>query len=215
MPIELAPSALDVLSESLRRLARRGVAERYRKGRLLIEEGQIGDTIYIIVAGRLRVYAAGTRGRELTFGIYGPGEYVGEMSLDGGPRSASVMAIETSDCILITRRTLHEHIAEHPEFSFEILSKVIRRARMATLNARQLALNDAYGRLATFLNASATVEADGMRVVHDRLTHRELAHQLGCSREMVSRLIKDLETGGYIAMRGDRIALQKALPARW
>ncbi|WP_163071511.1 Crp/Fnr family transcriptional regulator, partial [Acinetobacter baumannii] len=85
--------------------------------------------------------------REITYGVYGPGEYVGEMSLDGGPRSASVITEEACRLVMVTRASLLTHISEHPEFAFELLTKVIRRARAATLSTKQLALNDVYGRL--------------------------------------------------------------------
>jgi len=203
------------LSEPLRALARRGEVRRYRKNTLLIEEGDHGDTLYLILAGRLRSYASGDKGREITYGIYGPGEYLGEMSLDGGPRSANVVTLEASTCAVVTRATLQQHIAEHPEFAFELIAKLIRRARAATLSAKQLALNDVYGRLVQQLNALAQPQPDGTRCIEERLTHQELAHRLGCSREMVSRLMKDLELGGYVASGPEGLVLLRPLPARW
>jgi CRP/FNR family transcriptional regulator, cyclic AMP receptor protein len=209
------PLSNPLFSDSLRALARRGEVRRYRKGTVLIEEGDRGDTIYIVLSGRLRAYASGDRGREITYGVYGPGEYLGEMSLDGGPRSASVETLEPSQCSVVTRQTLREHIAEQPEFAFELLSKVIRRARSATHGAKQLALNDVYGRLAALLNEQAVARPDGGREIAERLTHRDIANRLGCSREMVSRLLKDLEVGGYIEPSGASLRIAKALPARW
>ena len=203
------------LGESLRALARRGELRRYRRHTLLIEEGDYGDTLYIILAGRLRSFAAADNGREITYGVYGPGEYLGEMSLDGGPRSASVMTLEPSLCAVVTRQTLQRHIAEQPAFAFELIAKVIRRARAATLSARQMALNDVYGRLVLLLNEEAKVHDDGRRVVAERWTQQEIAHRLGCSREMVSRLLKDLVSGGYLRAEDGRWALLRALPARW
>lgn len=214
-PPAAAAEPFAVLGEGLRALARRGEIRRYRKNTLLIEEGDHGDTLYLILAGRLRSYASGDKGREITYGIYGPGEYLGEMSLDGGPRSANVVTLEACTCVVITRATLRQHIAEHPEFAFELIAKVIRRARAATLSAKQLALNDVYGRLAQVLNALAVVQPDGTRRIPERLTHQELANRLGCSREMVSRLLKDLEHGGYVCSEAGRWRLSRALPARW
>lgn len=203
------------IGESLRALARRGEIRRYRRGTLLISEGDHGDAIFLILAGRLRSFSAGTGGREITYGVYGPGEYLGEMSLDGGPRSANVITVEPSVCAVIGRRELQAHIAEQPEFAFELLAKVIRRARAATLSAKQLALNDVYGRLTFLLNSLAQPQADGGRRIDERLTHREIASRLGCSREMVSRLMKDLELGGYAQVQGTALMLSRPLPARW
>ena len=191
-----APAALAGMSEALTVLSGRGEIRRYRKGTLLIEEGDVGDTIYIILVGRMRVFSAGDNEREVTYGVYGPGEYIGEMSLDGGPRSASVITIEPCLCAVVTRRTLEAFIAERPGFAFELLAKVIRRVRSSTHSVRQLALNDVYGRLRLLLGSLALPEAEGALPSVERLTHQEMANRIGCSREMVSRLMKDLERGG-------------------
>ena len=206
-------AALEVFTPSLRALAARGELRRYRKGTLLIQEGDQGDTLYLIVSGRLRAFSAGDKDREITYGVYGPGEYLGEMSLDGGPRSASVETKEDSQCVVVTQRTLLAHIAEHPDFALELLAKVIRRARAATLSARQLALNDVYGRLKALLEDLADPpDAQGVRLLRERLTHQQMAQRLGCSREMVSRLVKDLERGGYLHPEKGLVA---HLPQRW
>jgi CRP/FNR family cyclic AMP-dependent transcriptional regulator len=203
------------LGSSLSALAARGVVRRYRKGTVLIEEGDVSDTLYIILSGGVRIYSSGERGREVTHGTYGPGEYVGEMSLDGGARSASVVTTEATTCAVVTRTTLQGYIGENPSFAFELLSKVIRRARAATLSAKQLALNDVYGRLVALFNDLSVPQPDGSRLVQERLTHQDAANRLGCSREMVSRLMKDLERGGYVAQRDGRISVLGRLPARW
>ena len=206
---------LALLPERLRLLAQRGELKRFRKGHRLIEEGEHGDTLFIILAGRVRVYGTGDRDREITYGTYGPGEYVGEISLDGGPRSASVDTIEPCECAVVTRHTLLQHIAEHPEFALDLLAKVIRRARAATLSAKQLALNDVYGRLVLLLNSLAVPQDDGMRLISERLTHQEMANRLGCSREMVSRLLKDLERGGHLRPLSGGYEVKSRLPMRW
>ncbi len=202
-------------SEALKALARRGVVKAYPRRQLLIEEGQSGETLLIILSGRLRAYCSGTNGREITFGTYGPGEYVGEMSLDGGPRSASVEAVERSLCVVVTRQTLERFVAEHPAFSFELLAKVIRRARAATVTARQMALNDVYGRLRLLLETHTEPAPDGTRRATQRLTHQDIAHLIGCSREMVSRILKDLERGGYVTSDAGHLVVLKAPPPRW
>ena len=114
-----------------------------------------------MLTGRVRAYSLGANDRELTFGVYGPGEYVGEMSLDGGPRSASVITLEPTTCSVVTRHTLREHIAAHPDFAFELLARVIRRARLATSNARSMALIDVYGRVTRLLEELAVPQATG------------------------------------------------------
>lgn len=203
------------MSEALRTLAERGEQHRYRKGVLIIQEGEPGDTLYIVLAGRLQAYSTDDSGRDFVFGTYGPGDYVGEMSLDGGPRSANVITLEPTTCAFVTRRTLREHIAAHPDFAFELLARVIRRARLATRDARNLALIDTYGRLVQLLDDLAAPQADGTRLIGGRLTHRELAARVGCSREMVSRLMKDLEAGEFVVATRDGLRIRAKLPARW
>ena len=201
--------------DSLRTLVSRGEPRRYRKGTMLIHEGDIGDTLFIVMSGSVKAFSTNERGREIIYGIYGTGEYLGEMSLDGGPRSASVITLEATVCSVITRKTLREHIAANPEFAFELLNRVIRRARIATDNARSLALLDVYGRLAKALNTLATTMVGDKRAVPQRLTHQELANRVGASREMISKLMKDLERGGYVATDGGRLLLLRSLPTGW
>lgn len=210
MPQAPLDPELQALPPPLRLLAARGLSRSYRRGVVLIEEGSVGDNLYLIVSGSLRAFSSDTRGREITYGVYGPGEYVGEMSLDGGPRSASVITEEGCRLVLVTRASLLTHISEHPEFAFELLTKVIRRARAATLSTKQLALNDVYGRLKSLVDAST---GDGR---HLELTHQGMAQRLGCSREMVSKLVKDLELGGYLKrVAAGEYQRLKNLPARW
>jgi len=209
-PFERAP-----MSDSLRALARRGELRRLRKGAQIIAEGEAGDTLFIVLAGRLRAYSVAADGRELTYAYYGPGEYVGEMSLDGGPRSAHVEVVEPGLAAWITRRTLEQHLSEDPHFAFELLAKVIRRARAATLGLKQHALNDVYGRLKALLEELAAAEPDGRAVIDPAPSHLEMSQQLGCSREMVSRVMKDLERGGYVEVGRRRVVVARALPAKW
>ncbi|CAN7674454.1 Crp/Fnr family transcriptional regulator [Variovorax sp. LjRoot290] len=208
-------SPADALPAELRKLAALGVQRRYRTHTVLIEEGDQGDSIYIVLSGRLRAFVSDARGREVTLGLHGPGEYVGEMSLDGGLRSASVQAVEPTVCAVVARETMLRHIADEPEFALALIVRLIRRARLATESARSMALLDVYSRLRRLLEERAETQADGTRVVAERLTHQAIASEIGCSREMVSRLLKDLETGGYLSVARRQLALQRELPARW
>jgi CRP/FNR family cyclic AMP-dependent transcriptional regulator len=137
------------------------------------------------------------------------------MSLDGGPRSASVITLEPTVCVVVTRQTLRDHIAANPEFAFELLSRVIRRARLATQSARNMALLDVYGRVVAVLEEIAVVQPEGSRVIAQRPTHREIASRVGSSREMVSRILKDLATGGFLAPHGPGWLMPRPLPRRW
>lgn len=196
-------------------LGQKGVLQRYKARSLLIKEGDQGDTVFIIVSGKLRAFSADGHGKEVTLGTYGPGDYVGEMALDGGPRSASVIALEATVCSVVTSEMVREHIASDPVFAHELMSRLIRRARLATASLRSVALIDTYGRLANLLNGLAKPQPDGRQVVLDRITHLDISHQIACSREMVSRLMKDLENNGYLSIVNRRVVLIKPIPTQW
>ncbi|MBB5203562.1 CRP/FNR family cyclic AMP-dependent transcriptional regulator [Inhella inkyongensis] len=204
------------LSTSLKKLAQRGQATRYAKGAVLITEGDVGDTLYLLLSGRLKVYgSSASQDREVVYGHCEPGDYVGEMGLDGGARSASVQALEPSWCVRIGRQALLDHLREEPEFALELLTKVIRRVRSATQGLKQLALNDVYGRLRAQLQQGAKPQSDGSLWIEPARTHKDWAAEIGCSREMVSRVMKDLERGGYLVVEPQGLRLLRPLPLRW
>jgi CRP/FNR family cyclic AMP-dependent transcriptional regulator len=198
-------------------LALRGQVRNYRKNQLLIQEGDRSDTLIIILSGKLRAFASDDRyrDRELTFGVYGPGEYVGEMSLDGGPRSASVIAVEPTRCAVVGRKTLEAFIAEQPGFAFELIAKLIWRARAATLSAKHLALNDVYGRIRLLLESKAVQQPDGTSRVVERLLQRDIGDLVGSSSGMVNKVMKQLVRGGYVDATSTPLTLLRTLPDRF
>jgi CRP/FNR family transcriptional regulator, cyclic AMP receptor protein len=220
-PTDAAIPAMGTISSPpshlLPALAKLGIERSYRKGTLLIQEGDEGGTLYIVQSGALRAFSQSPSGhREISYGVYGPGDYVGEMSLDGGPRSASVETIETTTCVVITRDTLKAFIAQEPEFAFELLNRVIRRARLATLSAKKMALVDVYSRLVELLESMAgPPDAQGFRAIEPRITHADIAARIGASREFVSRLLKHLQRGDYLRVDGRRWSVAQVLPKGW
>jgi CRP/FNR family cyclic AMP-dependent transcriptional regulator len=214
--------ANETISPLLRELAAQGDVRRYRKGTIVIAEGDVGDTLFIVLAGQVKAYThngtsnnGDNNDKEITFGIFSEGEYFGEMALDGEARSADVITLQATTCAVITRARLLAFIALRPEFALQLLAKVIRRLRATTLNTKNLAFIDVYGRLTQCLYALAKPQDDGSQRIDERLTHAELASRVGCSREMVSRILKDLETGGYLQLVERRIVLLRKLPLRW
>ena len=181
---------------------------------MLINEGEQGDSLFIVLSGRLKVYASNEAGKEIVIDFHGPGECVGEMSLDGAPRSASVVTTEPTTCAIVGRAQFREFIREHPDFAMYLIGKLIQRARRATENVKSLALSDVYGRLSRLLDQLAH-DVDGAMVVSERLTQQEIAERVGASRDMISRLMKDLVAGGYIALEGRGIVMLKRLPPAW
>jgi CRP/FNR family cyclic AMP-dependent transcriptional regulator len=206
----LAPLA----PETLRAIAATGVLRNYPKNAVLINEGDLGDSLYIVLSGRVKVYSSNAAGREVVIAFHGPGEYLGEMSLDGSPRSASVVTLEPTTCALVTRASFREFILAYPEFALHLIEKLICRMRATTESVKSLALSDVYGRLVKLLLTLA-VERDGKLIVPEKLTQQDIAERVGASRDMISRLLKDLVAGGYLSVSERTITVLKKPPPGW
>lgn len=206
-------------SPLLGQVAALGVQKRYRRGVILMQEGEPGGTLFFVLSGLLRAYHAREDGREFTFGFYGAGETLGEMSLDGGKRSANVAVESAALCSFVTRPTLERCIAQEPALAFELLGLVARRARNATTIATGLALDQVYDRLVRLLRAGSVVEANGARSMAYPLTQEQMAQQIGCARTMVTKLLGDLVKGECLRheMRpqGRVWVILKPLPSGW
>lgn len=203
------------LNPGLRALALRGAIRSYPKGSVIINEGESGDLLFVLLQGTVKVFATDSDAREITYGTIQAGDYFGEMSLDGGPRSASVMTLEPCVCSAVTRAAVRDHLAEEPDFALDLVAQVIRRARAATETARGMALLDVYGRVIGLLESHAGPASEDKPVIIRPITHQDIASRIGASREMVSRLLKDLEKGGYIKLGIKQITLLNKLPPRW
>jgi len=200
--------------EALSAIAASGVVRQFPKQTVLIHEGDTGDTLFIILSGRVKVYASNAAGREVVINFHGAGEYVGEMSLDGAPRSASVVTVEPTTCAIVNRVQFRDFLAANPDFAQHLIRTLIHRARSATENLKSLALSDVYGRLVRLLNALA-VDREGRLVVRERLTQQDIADRVGASRDMIGKLMKDLVGGGYLLVEDRQIAILKKLPPGW
>jgi CRP/FNR family cyclic AMP-dependent transcriptional regulator len=200
--------------DTLRDIAATGVVRTFPRNAVLINEGDVGDALYVLLSGRVKVYSSNEAGREFVIDFHGPGEYVGEMSLDGAPRSASVMTVEPTTCAVVNRAQFRDFILAHPDFAMHLIERLIHRVRVTTSNLKSLALSDVYGRLVRLLNALA-VERDGRLVVPEKLTQQDIADRVGASRDMIGKLMKDLVAGGYLAVEERTITICKKLPTGW
>ena len=209
------PIDYNALPELLRPLAERSEIRRYRKGVLVLDEGDRGTTLFIVLSGELRAFSGSDSGRHISYGLYGPGDYLGEMGLDGGPRMASVEALADTTCALVERATLMQYIGERPQFAMELIAKVIQRARVASLAANQYAINDAYVRLKRWLDAVAQAQRDGTRLVKEPLAEVDLPLRLGCSMEMAASILRDLEHAAIISLEDGKLRILRELPSHW
>jgi CRP/FNR family cyclic AMP-dependent transcriptional regulator len=199
----------------LQALAKQGQVRHYRKNTLLIDAGDTGQAIYLILSGRLREFAmsSDSRPREITLAVLGPGQLVGAMALDGGPHCASVLALSPVACAVIPRDAALAVLRHNPALAMDLLQLAWQRVRLATETTRLALFSDAYSRLSALLQRQHQSEAQG--TVHP-MTHAQMAQHIGCSREMVSRIMKELVTGGYVVRETDKVyRLCKQLPLRW
>lgn len=203
------------LSDSeLRAISPNAVTRSYPKNALVVSAGDAGDGLYIILSGRVKVFVANENGKELVLNNEGPGEFFGEMVLDDGLRSASVMTIEASKLLIIPKDDIKEFLLHHPEFAMHLILKLIALVRRLTDSVRDLALQDVYGRLTRLLYEMAE-EKDGRWIIAERPTQQAMASRIGSSREMVSRIMKDLAEGKYLSLEGRKLVIHRKLPLEW
>jgi CRP/FNR family cyclic AMP-dependent transcriptional regulator len=198
----------------VRQLAALGRVRTYPKNTVFITEGDSSDSVFVVLTGKVKVFISDTEGHEMILDTQSAGEYVGEMALDGNPRSASVMTLEPSTFAVVAREPIREAIRKDPDFALDMISKIIDRARLATNSVKDLALLDVYGRVARLL-LNMSVEKDGKLLIPEKLTQQEIAERVGASRDMVSRIFRDLTAGGYITVENRFITINKKPPARW
>jgi CRP/FNR family cyclic AMP-dependent transcriptional regulator len=200
--------------DTLRNITATGVVRTFPRNTVLINEGDVGDALFVVLSGRVKVYSSNEAGREFVIDFHGPGEYVGEMTLDGEPRSASVITVEPTTCAVVNRAQFRDFILAHPDFAMHLIERLIHRVRVTTSNLKSLTLSDVYGRLVRLLNALA-VERGGRLVVPEKLTQQDIADRVGASRDMIGKLMKDLVGGGYLAVEERTITILKKLPTGW
>lgn len=134
-----------------------------------------------------------------------PGEYFGELAFDGGPRSASVQALQASRCLILTADTLHELVQSEPEFAVHLITKLMRLLRRSTQKLKSLALDDVRSRVLSLIEEEA-IDEDGTRHLPKSLTQRDIAHRIGATREMVNHVLQDLVKEKFLA-KDPRIGL--------
>ena len=208
-PVDRSPGAwLDAVADH-------GVSRTYPARTIIITEGDVGDTLFVIKEGHGKVFSSNGAGKEIVLATFGPGDTLGEPSLDGGVRSASVMTLERTTCLVVKADVVLQLITEQPQLALHIIRNLIRLVRSSSENVKSLALEDVYGRVVRLLMKSAEPLGQGW-IVQERLTQQNIADRVGSSREMVSRIFKDLERGGYLSINDDkRIEILRKPPPGW
>ncbi|MBL8417336.1 MAG: cyclic nucleotide-binding domain-containing protein [Dechloromonas sp.] len=196
--------------QELERLSRVAVRRRAGRGDQVVRSGESADALLILLTGRAKVTNFDEEGREIILAWLGPGEFFGEMGLiDGSARSASVVAVENCELLAIGKQEFQRCMQENFQVAQKLMQILVRRLREADRNIESLALLDVYGRVARLL-LDLSEEEDGKRLVKKKISKQDMARMIGASREMVSKVMRDLEIGGYIVTNGDQITITGA-----
>jgi CRP/FNR family cyclic AMP-dependent transcriptional regulator len=180
------------------------IKRRYRRGECIVEQGKKSNCLAIVLTGRARVVTTDTRGREVILATLSPGDYIGEMSLiDNQPHSATVRAEVQTDVLILGRVEFARCLPENTSMAYAVMKGLVQRLRHADRKIESLALMDVYGRVARALLEFAQPGTDGLMTIRDRVSRQDVAKMIGASREMVSRVMKDLEERGFIEVRED------------
>jgi CRP/FNR family cyclic AMP-dependent transcriptional regulator len=197
---DLTDADLEVISEL-------ATEKQVPKGTVILTEGEIGDALFTIMSGRVKVFIGDEDGREIILKILGPGDFFGEMAMiDSQPRSASVSALETSTFRVLSHQAFEECLARAPRIATLVMQALAKRLRDADRKISTLALMDVYGRVANTLLELA-INTNGKLVVGEKLSQQDIANMVGASREMVNRILKDLSERGYIAVESKTITI--------
>jgi len=184
----------------------------YPKNMIVVSEGDESDCLYVIESGKVKAIVNDADGKEITLNIHGQGEYFGELSLiDGDPRSATIITREQTKFIVITRDDFRELLLSNANMSFNFLKGLTRLLRQSTHKVENLAFLDVYGRIRKVLLDFAAPDGDKL-VIQEKLTHQEIANLISSSREMVSKILKELSDGGYITIEKKQITIHKDIP---
>ena len=186
------------------------VKRRFKRGEVIVEQGKKSNALFILLNGRARVLTADSRGREVILATLQPGDHIGEMSLiDNEPHSATVRAEIQTDVLMLGRLEFARCLPENTSMAYAVMRGLVQRLRHADRKIESLALMDVYGRVARSLIEFAVDDGQGNLKIRDKISRQDLAKMVGASREMVSRVMKDLEERGFVQTQADGSMLVK------
>lgn len=188
---------LDV--ERMEEVARCASLRRVSRGTTVVQSGETTDNVYFVLTGSLKVLVSDEDGREVILTIIGQGDVFGEMGgLDAEPRSATVTAVAASDLIVIPQVDFRQILANNFDICLRVMCNMAKRLRAADRKIESLALMDVYGRVARLLLDMAEPAEEGRSIVRKKISKQDIARMIGASREMVSRVMKDLQARGLL-----------------
>ena len=185
---------------------------KYKNNTIIINQGELSRSLFIIIYGRLKAYATDEDGNQTIFTFLNSGDYFGELSLlDEGPRSATVQTLEECTLLNLDHAMFKDFMDSHPNVCWTLFKSLTSRIRIMDETICLLTSKDIYGRLIQTLYKLAEENSEGV-LITQKLTHQDLAEMVGSSREMISRTLKDLKSDGYISVEKKQISILKRLP---
>ncbi len=187
---ELSPEELETVSERI-------VERKFKKNNLIIFEDDVGNSLFIIKKGRVKISHISSEGAEAILAILGQGDFFGELSvIDGLGRSASVTSIDDVELIMLRRADFLEILQRIPKIAVSLLKELAGRIRKSDTHIRSLSLLDAKGRVAsTLIRLAEDIGKikQGEVTIEELPLQRDLASIAGTSRETISRVLKKFE----------------------
>jgi len=203
----------NVPESALQALEKISLVRKYPKNMILFMEGDESSHLYIIKKGKVSVSVADDEGRQVILNYMADGEYFGELSLvDGRPRSATITTVTNCEFIVISRNSFLDLLKTNPDFVLVIAMALAQKVRELTESVKDLALLDVYGRVSHVLER---LSDDSGRIENPKVTHQDIASMVGSSREMVSRIMKQLIIGEYVEQHSQYIQIKRTLPRAW
>ena len=188
-------------------IARMAGVRKVPRNTTIVRVGDSTDALFVLVSGSAKVLNRDAEGREVILCLLGAGQCFGEMGLiDGSPRSADVVSCEPCELLVIAKSDFARALSENVDLCFNMMKSLADRLREANRKIESLALLDVYGRVAKLLLEFSEIE-DGQRVIRRKVSKQDMAKMVGASREMVSRVMKDLEVRGYVRAEQDCLVL--------
>ncbi len=213
--LKTIPFLSGLSDEALSELASRAKKNIFTKHSFIFSEGDETNSLYILLSGKVRVFSCDAQGKEVTLLIQTPVSYFGELALlSNEPRSASIIALETTHCAVIVQSDFNNWILKHPDVALRLIQDLAGTVRRLTDKVKQLALSNVYERTIQVLYEMAVKDGDSY-FIDTKPTQQELANMVGASREMVNKIMKELTKGGYIVIKDKTLRIERKIPASW
>jgi len=202
--------------EQLLELSKIAIERTYPKNKIIIQKGDTSTSLYVVLSGFAVAIDRNTEGREFILNEFEKGDYFGEVSfIDEKPRSADVETEEESKVIMLPGDKFRKIIFSNPDIMMNMMKGLLGKLRKATEQIYMLVFMDVYGRIRHLLMELSEPYQGKKRIIKKRLKHHEIATRVNASREMVSRIVRELFNGGYITICKDCIIINKELPVNF